>query len=63
LLGGKFLGLTPGGDTTMLKPGQSITITQGSVSLEQLLGKFIFSVTNMVNATKGGDNNAPGAPN
>ena len=32
----------------MLKPGQSITITQSSVSLEQLLGKFIFSVTDMV---------------
>jgi len=61
LLGGKFLGLTPGGDTTMLKPGQAITITQGSVSLEQLLGKFIFSVTNMVNATKGGTDNAPGS--
>ena len=63
LLGGKFLDLTPGGDTTMLQPGQTITITQGSVSLEQLLGKFIFSVTNMVNATKGGGtDNAPPAP-
>lgn len=61
LLGGKFLGLTPGGDPTMLKPGQTITITQGSVSLEQLLGKFIFSVTSMVNATKGGTDNAPGS--
>jgi phospholipid/cholesterol/gamma-HCH transport system substrate-binding protein len=47
LLGGKFLALVPGGDETMLTPGQSITITQGSVSLEQLLGKFIFSVTSM----------------
>jgi phospholipid/cholesterol/gamma-HCH transport system substrate-binding protein len=46
LLGGKFLQLSPGGDTTMLKPGQEITITQGSVSLEQLLGKFIFSIGN-----------------
>ncbi len=53
LLGGKFLNLTPGGDSTMLKPGDVITITQSSVSLEQLLGKFIFSVTDMVNAVKG----------
>lgn len=52
LLGGKYLSLSPGGDEQMLKPGQTITITQGSVSLEQLLGKFIFSVTDMVNAVK-----------
>ena len=47
LLGGKYMNLTPGGDSTMLKPGQAITITQSSVSLEQLLGKFIFSVTSL----------------
>jgi len=47
LLGGKFLSLTPGGDPTILKPGQTIAITQSSISLEQLLGKFIFSVTTM----------------
>jgi len=47
LLGGKFLSLSPGGDNAMLKAGQAITITQSSVSLEQLLGKFIFSVTSM----------------
>jgi phospholipid/cholesterol/gamma-HCH transport system substrate-binding protein len=52
LLGGKYLSISPGGDTTDLKPGQRIEITQGSVSLEQLLGKFIFSVTNMNNAGK-----------
>jgi phospholipid/cholesterol/gamma-HCH transport system substrate-binding protein len=45
LLGGKYLSLSPGGDATMLKPGQTITITQSSISLEQLLGKFIFSMT------------------
>jgi phospholipid/cholesterol/gamma-HCH transport system substrate-binding protein len=38
--------LQPGGDEVVLQPGQSITITQGSVSLEELLGKFIFSLTN-----------------
>ncbi len=45
LLGGKYLSLSPGGDGTMLKPGQTITITQSSISLEQLLGKFIFNMT------------------
>jgi phospholipid/cholesterol/gamma-HCH transport system substrate-binding protein len=52
LLGGKYLSLSPGGDSAMLQPGQSITITQSSVSLEQLLGKFIFSVTDLVGAMK-----------
>lgn len=52
LLGGKYLSISPGGDATNLKPGERIAITQGSVSLEQLLGKFIFSVTNMNNAGK-----------
>ena len=44
LLGGKYLSLQPGGDETMLQPGETITITQSSVSLEELLGKFIFSI-------------------
>jgi phospholipid/cholesterol/gamma-HCH transport system substrate-binding protein len=57
LLGGKYLSLVPGGDTTLLKPGQAITITQSSVSLEQLLGKFIFSITSL----NGGNKPADGA--
>lgn len=52
LLGGKYLTLTPGGDSVMLKPGQVITITQSAVSLEQLLGKFIFSVTSLNGGSK-----------
>lgn len=47
LLGGKYINLSPGGDETDLKAGQTITITQSSISLEQLLGKFIFSVTSL----------------
>ncbi len=57
LLGGKYLALVPGGDETVLNAGQTITITQGSISLEQLLGKFIFSVTSMKPA--GGSGAAP----
>ena len=53
LLGGKYITLSPGGDETTLKPGQTITITQSSVSLEELLGKFIFSVTTLNNAKDG----------
>jgi phospholipid/cholesterol/gamma-HCH transport system substrate-binding protein len=42
LLGGKYLALAPGGDEALLKPGETITITQGSISIEQLVGKYIF---------------------
>jgi phospholipid/cholesterol/gamma-HCH transport system substrate-binding protein len=63
LLGGAYLSLAPGGDTAMLAPGGVITVTQGSVSLEQLLGKFIFSVTDLVGAMKPGQGSGqtPGA--
>jgi phospholipid/cholesterol/gamma-HCH transport system substrate-binding protein len=52
LLGGKFLNLSPGGDTAELPAGGTITITQSSISLEQLLGKFIFSATSLADKTK-----------
>jgi phospholipid/cholesterol/gamma-HCH transport system substrate-binding protein len=45
LLGGKYLAIQPGGDTAMLPHGGTITVTQGSISLEDLLGKFIFSMS------------------
>lgn len=62
LLGGDYLSLSPGGDTVMLQPGQTITITQSSISLEQLLGKFIFSVTDLVGAMKPGQGGSPPQP-
>ncbi|QDH16950.1 outer membrane lipid asymmetry maintenance protein MlaD [Swingsia samuiensis] len=45
LLGGKYIALSPGGADATVKSGGVITETQGSISLEQLLSKFIFSVT------------------
>jgi phospholipid/cholesterol/gamma-HCH transport system substrate-binding protein len=63
LLGGKYISLSPGGDTATLKPGQRITITQSSVSLEQLLGKFIFSATNLASGKSGGSDNSQGGGN
>lgn len=47
LLGGKYVALVPGGSERMLRDGGEIEITQSSVSLEALLGRFIFSVTEM----------------
>jgi phospholipid/cholesterol/gamma-HCH transport system substrate-binding protein len=60
LLGGKYLSLQPGGSETLLQPGQTITITQSSVSLEELLGKFIFSMTSVQKSPSG--EAQPGAP-
>jgi phospholipid/cholesterol/gamma-HCH transport system substrate-binding protein len=47
LLGGKVLALVPGGADKMLGEGGRITITQSAASLEQLLGKFIFNVSDL----------------
>jgi phospholipid/cholesterol/gamma-HCH transport system substrate-binding protein len=47
LLGGKILALVPGGDEKVLGDGGTVTITQSSVSFEQVLGKFIFSVSDL----------------
>lgn len=43
LLGSKFVSLEPGADDKLLKDGSTITFTQSSVSLEELIGKFVFS--------------------
>ena len=43
LLGGKFMSLSPGNQDDVLDPDDVIKMTQGSINIEQLLGKFIFS--------------------
>ena len=62
LLGGKYLGLQPGGDAQMLPPGGQIAITQSAVNIEQLLGKFVFSMGNLSSVQKPGGEPAGGAP-
>jgi len=54
LLGGKYLALATGGDDTKLAAGGTITITQGSVNLEALIGKYIFPTTGKDGAGKDG---------
>ncbi len=44
LLGGRYLELQPGADETYLQDGERIEYTQAPQNLEQLLGKFIFSM-------------------
>ncbi len=41
ILGGSYIALTPGGDATMLKPGDEIVDTQGAQDLMGLMGQFI----------------------
>ena len=50
LLGGKYVALVPGGEEKVLANGDQITITQSAVSLESLLGRFIFSVTELASS-------------
>ncbi len=43
LLGGQFVELQPGAELDMLEPGDEITFTQSALSLEDLIGRFVFS--------------------
>jgi phospholipid/cholesterol/gamma-HCH transport system substrate-binding protein len=65
LLGGRFIALVPGGSERMLAHGGVIEATQSAISLEALLGQFIFSVTDLI-ATVGREaeqqRNAPASP-
>ena len=54
LLGESYVGLVPGGDVEILKPGDEIALTQSAVDLMQLVGKYMFA--------GGGDKPAGDAP-
>jgi len=43
LLGEQYIGLEPGGDSEMLKAGDTITMTQSAIVLENLIGQFLYS--------------------
>jgi phospholipid/cholesterol/gamma-HCH transport system substrate-binding protein len=62
LLGGRFVSLVPGGAEQVLRNGGRITETQGSVSLESLLGRFIFSVTQVNQGQQPGSGSGGAAP-
>ncbi len=58
LLGGKYLALAPGGDDRLLQDGGEITLTQSSVNLEDLIGRYIFSGQ----GGQSGQGSAPASP-
>ncbi|MBU6418273.1 MAG: outer membrane lipid asymmetry maintenance protein MlaD [Proteobacteria bacterium] len=44
LLGGTYVAVSPGGSNSMLKPGASFPVTQSAINIQDLIGKFIFSM-------------------
>lgn len=63
LLGGRYLELQPGGSDRMMKDGDRIQYTQAPQNLEQLLGKFIFSMSSKDDKSGQGQAAAAGANN
>jgi phospholipid/cholesterol/gamma-HCH transport system substrate-binding protein len=43
LLGEQYVSLDAGGDEQMLAEGDTLTITQGAIVLENLIGKFLYN--------------------
>jgi len=43
LLGEQYIGLEAGGDSAMLKHGDTLKITQSAVVLEKLIGQFLYN--------------------
>ena len=54
LLGGKYIGISPGGQDSYLKDGSSIDQTQSAIVLENLINKFFANY-----ASKGSDSHSP----
>lgn len=45
LLGGPFVSISPGGSEEMMKSGGAFQVTQSAINIEDLIGKFIFSMS------------------
>lgn len=58
LLGEQYIGLEAGGDSEMLKAGDTISMTQSAIVLENLISTFLYSKA----ADAGGAKAAPAAP-
>jgi phospholipid/cholesterol/gamma-HCH transport system substrate-binding protein len=55
LMGGRYLALEPGASDEYLSAGGRIQFTQAPQNLEQLLGQFIFSMSNKDEEKSGSD--------
>lgn len=56
ILGSNYIGLTPGYEQQVLKPGARIETTHSALILENLIGQLMF---NLSNDKKGGSSSAP----
>lgn len=52
LIGEKYISLAPGAEDEIMQEGAIIEVTQSSVNLESLIGKFIFGSAEAVNNNK-----------
>ncbi|MDG0026432.1 outer membrane lipid asymmetry maintenance protein MlaD [Trinickia sp. Y13] len=60
LLGEQYIGLEAGGDSEMLKAGDTISMTQSAIVLENLIGQFLYSKAADAGSAKAAP--APSAP-
>jgi phospholipid/cholesterol/gamma-HCH transport system substrate-binding protein len=58
LLGGKYVGIGPGGSESYLKDGSTIEFTQSALVLENLVNKFFANVAGGKSDAGGGSSNA-----
>jgi len=56
LLGGKYVGIGPGGSDTYLKDGSQVPFTQSAIVLESLVNKFFANM-----ASRGSDSSSSGS--
>jgi phospholipid/cholesterol/gamma-HCH transport system substrate-binding protein len=55
LLGGKYVGISPGGSDMFLKDGSTIAFTQSAIVLESLVNKFFANFASKGDNSSGGD--------
>ena len=60
LLGGKYIGLSPGGSDTFLRNGSHIDQTQSAIVLESLINKFFANYASSRGSGEGGAGDAQG---
>ncbi|WP_322054876.1 outer membrane lipid asymmetry maintenance protein MlaD [Paraburkholderia bannensis] len=63
LLGEQYIGLEPGGDTEMLKNGDTVAMTQSAIVLENLISQFLYSKAADSGASKSGSSAGGSAGN
>ena len=58
LLGGPYISVSPGGSQEMMKSGGMFQVTQSAINIEDLIGKFIFSMGGSHSQGQGSGNSA-----